>query len=129
LYQGYDPGSKSKILAAGLEIGNKTATEMILYCIAFGLRTRRLRIRIAPGTHFWQVRRAARTPTPQRLVPTNFCETELFYSSSSTRFKRKFGSSCYKICADYSGYEDCHKRDLVATVLELLSRGFEGVAC
>jgi hypothetical protein len=50
---------------------------------------------------------------------------------SSRKFakqNRKFASSCCQACADYSGYEDCRKRGLIATVPELLLRVFEGVA-
>jgi hypothetical protein len=54
--------------------------------------------------------------------------TARYLSRKFARQKRKFASSCCKACADYSGYEDCRKRGLIATVLELLLRVFEGVA-
>jgi hypothetical protein len=57
-----------------------------------------------------------------------FAKQKFFYSSPSIWFDRNFGSSCRKTCADYSGYKDCRKRGLIATVSDLLLRVFEGVA-
>src|SRR6266850_5019096 len=63
----------------------------------------------------------------RRVLPI-FAKQKFLYSSPPIRFNRKFGSSCCKSCADYSGYEDCRKRGLIATVPDLLLCVFEGVA-
>jgi hypothetical protein len=54
--------------------------------------------------------------------------TGRYSSQKFAKQNRKFASSCCQACADYSGYEDCRKRGLIATVPELLLRVFEGVA-
>ena len=77
---------------------------------------------------FWQGRRAARTGRCGAVSLPIFAKQKFLYSSVSIPFNRKFGSSCCKACADYSGYEDCRKRGLIATVPDLLLRVFEGVA-
>jgi hypothetical protein len=119
---------KFKIWATRFEIRNTTATKWILHGIAFGLRNRGLRVRGAQGAFFWQGRRAARTGRCGAVSLPIFAKQKFLYSSPSIWFNRKFGSSCCKACADYSGYEDFRKHGLIATVPDLLLRVFEGVA-
>jgi hypothetical protein len=109
------------------KIYNITATKIILHGIAFNLRNRGCAVE-AHSAHFCSGRRAARTGRRGTASLPIFAKQQFLYSSSSTRFNGKFGSSCCKACANYSGYENCRKRGLIATVPDLLLRIFEGVA-
>jgi hypothetical protein len=90
---GYDLGLKSKF-DLRFEIGNRTATEIILHGIAFGLQSRKLRARAASGI-FGKV---GAPPLPI------FATQKFSYPRASVRFDRKLRLSRRKTRTDYGGY-------------------------
>jgi len=108
-------------------MGNKTVTKIIPHGILFRRRSRG-RAFEPRRPHFLVGPAPCADRTLRRRVPTILATQKFSYPSDAIRFSGEFGSSCCKACADYSGYEDCRKRALIATVPDLLLRVFEGVA-